>query len=289
MPEYIANSLETSKDNLEVEVRKPIKFGMAITKMSLYRSFPHLLKNAVGKMTSDTCNEYIIYHGKDFGDYESYAYGNKKVYDKISDKVGEFCTEGEKNFTFIHIAGCHTADHKDGWKKNKGIKSDSDYQVSAKLSIELITLYLDNMKAISPELYHNSTIVILGDHGKVDNRIAFFDDPMLTALFVKPSGVSGEPLKTSSAPVSHENLWATIFESEGLAYDEEFFGDSVFDVDALSDEEKSKYERKFIWNKRRADLDSYDSVIYKIVGEARDWDSWVRDKVIYIDHPLFAN
>lgn len=289
LPDYIANSVETTKDNLEVEIRKPFKFGLAISKMSLYRSFPFLLKNAVGRMNSDTCNEYILYHGKDFGAYKSFSYENKKAYDLIKDKVGEFCVEGEKNFTFIHIAGCHTADYDANWKKNKGIKTTSDYVDSAKISIDIINLYLESMKEISPEIYKKSTIVILGDHGKVANRHMNFDDAMLTALFVKPAGVSGEALKTSSAPVSHENLWATIFQSEGIEYDRAVFGDSVFDVDALSADEKSQYVRKFIWNKRKLDLGSYDCVEYKIVGEARDFDNWTRVNESYHDHPLFAN
>jgi hypothetical protein len=205
----------------------------------------------------------------------------------IKKKVGEFCVEGEKNFTFIHIAGCHTADYDANWKKNDG-KSTNDFVDSAKISIDFVNLYLENMKAISPEVYHNSTIVILGDHGKVANRHMNFEDSMLTALFVKPSGVSGEALKYSSAPVSHENLWATVFQSEGIEYDRAVFGDSVFDVDALSPEAKSQYVRKFIWNKRKLDLNSYDCIEYKIVGEARDFGNWTKVNESYHDHPLFA-
>ena len=145
------------------------------------------------------------------------------------------------------------------------------------------------MKKLSPEVYRKSTIIIVGDHGKVANRHMNFNDSMLTALFVKPSGVSGTALKTSSAPVSHENLWATIFQSEGIEYDRAVFGDSVFDVDALSKEKQSKYERKFIWNKRMLDLGSYDCVEYKIVGEARDFDNWTKVKDPHHNHPLFAN
>lgn len=289
LPDYVYNSLETSKDSLEVEVRKPFKFGLALTKMSLFRSLPFLLKNAVGKMNSDTCNEYIIYHGSDFGEYESYSYENHRAYKQIKEKVGSFATDGEKNFTFIHISGCHTADYGIDWEKNHGIATTSDYVVSAKLSIDIVNMYLDNMKAISPKLYHDSTIIILGDHGRVKLRTAMFDESMLTALFVKPSGKSGGPLKISDAPVSHENLWATIFQSEGIEYERKLFGDSVFDIDKLSQKEKSEYERKFLWNKRRMDFDSYDCVEYKIVGEARDFSNWTVEKSTYYAHPLFAN
>ena len=289
LPEYVDNIIETTTDNLIVSIRKPFKFGLAITKMSLYRSLPFILKDAVGKMNSDTCNDYIEYRGDDFGEYDSWEYDNKVVYDKIKDKVGEFAATSEKNFTFIHISGPHAAEHDENWKKNNGVKTTEDYVVSARNSIELITAYLDCMKEVSPEIYHNSTIIIVGDHGKVDGRTKMFDESMLTALFVKPAGVSGEALKTSSAPVSHENLWATIFESEGIEYDEELFGESIFDIERLSAAEWATYERQFIWNKRRIGLGSYDSVIYKIVGEARDFDNWSVDKITFFDHPLFAN
>ncbi len=288
LPEYVANSVETTKDNVEIDIRRPFKFGLAISRLSLYRSLPFVFKNIVGRMNSDTCNEYVLYHGKDFGAYKSYFYDNKKAYNMIKKKVGEFCVEGEKNFTFIHIAGCHTADYDANWKKNNG-KSVKDYVDSAKISIDIVNLYLENMKAISPEIYHNSTIVILGDHGKVADRHKNFRDSMLTALFVKPSGVSGEALKSSSAPVSHENLWATIFQSEGIDYDRAVFGESVFDVEALSSEAKRQYIRKFIWNKRTLDHTSYYCVEYEIEGEARDFDNWTKVNESHHNHPLFAN
>ena len=289
LPDYVDNAVESSKESLTVEVRKPFKFGLALTKMSLFRSLPFVLKNTVGKMNSDTCNEYILYHGSDFGEYESYSYENHRAYKQIKEKVGSFATNGEKNFTFIHVSGCHTADYGIDWEKNHGIASTSDYVVSAKLSIDIVNMYIENMKAISPKLYHDSTIIILGDHGRVKMRTAMFDESMLTALFVKPSGKSGGPLKISDAPVSHENLWATIFQSEGIDYDRAEFGDSVFDIEKLPQNEKNEYVRKFLWNKRRVDFDSYDCVEYKIVGNARDFENWSVDKTTYYAHPLFAN
>lgn len=285
LPDYVGNSVETTIDNLIVEIRLPFKFGYAISKMSLYRSLPFILKNTVGRMTSNTCNDYITYNGKDFGEYESYSADDKWVYEQIKSNVGEFCTNGENNFTFIHINGCHVANYDENWKKTNG----DDYVVSAKNSIELVNLYLENIKAVSPEIYHNSTIVILGDHGKVQNRNMMFKRSMLTALFVKPAGVSGTPLKKSSAPVSHENLWATIFESEGIEYDKTKFSPSIFEIESLSADEWATYERKFIWNKRLIDLDSYDSVEYKIIGEARDFENWEVEKITYYPHPLFSN
>ena len=285
LPDYVENTVETTKDQLKTEVRKPWNFGFAITKMSLYRSFPFLLKDTVGKINSDTCNEYILYTSDELQGYKAFSYDLRNAYNDLKARDGEFQTKGEKNFSFIHVSGCHSADYDKNWKKT----SKKDFLVSAKNSMELVGLYLQNMKAVSPELYRDSTIVIMGDHGKVENRTKKFKKAMLTALFVKPSGVSGTPLKTSNAPVSHENLWATIFESEGISYSKESWKPSVFTVEKEFKETGVYPERKFIWNRRNSNLASYDSIVYKINGNARDFDNWSIAETTFYDYPLFAN
>ena len=285
LPDYVENTVETTKDKLKTEVRKPWNFGFAITKMSLYRSFPFLLKDTVGKINSDTCNEYILYTSDELQGYKAFSYDLRNAYYDLKARDGEFQTKGEKNFSFIHVSGCHSADYDKNWKKT----GKKDFLVSAKNSMELVGLYIQNMKAVSPDLYRDSTIVIMGDHGKVENRTKKFKKAMLTALFVKPSGVAGTPLKTSNAPVSHENLWATIFESEGISYSKESWKPSVFTVEKEFKATGVYPERKFIWNRRNSNLASYDSIVYKIKGNARDFDNWSIAETTFYDHPLFAN
>lgn len=285
LPDYVGNLVETTRDSLHVEVRKPMKFGLSLTKMSLYRSLPFLLKGLAARIDSDTCNDYILYTSEDLGDWRAFDYDLKSTYDDLLGADGSFRTKGEKNFSFIHVSGCHESGYDQNWKKTR----KDDYVVSARNSIEMIGLYLKNMKALSPELYRDSTIIIIGDHGKVENRIKKFNRAMLTALFVKPSGEAGEGMRVSDAPVSHENLWATIFESEGISYDRERWQPSVFEVERAFAETGAYPERKFIWNKRRSSLTCYDSIVYKINGRARDFGNWVIESETYIDHPLFSN
>jgi hypothetical protein len=285
MPGYIENAVDANKETLTVSVRKPFGFSYALTSMSLYRSVPFLLKGLFGKVNSDTCNEYISYESDDLQGYQAFSYDMKKAYKQIR-ADGEFVTAGEKNFSFIHVSGCHTADYDANWKKQKGKK---DYIVSARNSIEMINFYLESMKAISPELYEESTIIILGDHGKVDNIFVPFKKAMVTALFVKPSGAAGTALKTSAAPVSHDNLWATIFESEGIEYSEEQWGKSVFDIERDYEAGRPCPARRFIWNRRNLDKMSYDSIVYEITGEARNFKNWKIVKKTYHPHPIFSN
>lgn len=285
LPDYVNNIVETNKESLTAKVRKPFNFGLALTKMSLYRSLPFLLKRGVGGVTSSTCNEYISYVSDDLQGFRNFSCDLKRNYQDVKKADGNFTADFEKNFSFIHVTGCHNAEYDVNWKKS----GKRDCVISAKNSMELVTLYLQNMKNISPELYRDSTIIILGDHGKVQNRTKKFKDAMLTALFVKPAGVDGRELTVSSAPVSHENLWATIFESEGVDYDATAFKPSVFYVEEEFARSHEYPERKFIWNKRKPDLASYDSIVYKINGEARDFGNWKIESSTYYNHPLFAN
>lgn len=288
LPNYVDNAVETTRDTLSTIVRKEWKFGLAITKMSLYRSFPFALKKTVGGISSDTCNEYILYTSNELQGYHTWSYDLKDAYDDIKAFDGSFTATEQNNFSFIHVSGCHYAKHDAEWNKAKG-KEKKDILTAAKNSMELVSLYLRNMKAVSPDLYRDSTIVIMGDHGKVSNRHANFSDAMMTAVFIKPSGAADTPLKTSSAPISHENIWPTIFESEGLEYDRTAWKPSVFTIEQEYQTNDTYPERKFIWTKRRSDLGSYDAVVYKINGSARDFKNWTIESETYYGHPLFAN
>lgn len=292
LPSYIENAIETDKSTLKIQVRKPKMFALAITKMSLFRTFPFLLKGTVGGISSDTCNEYILYSSDDLGGYEAYSYDLKKAYNYIVDKDENFQTKGEKNFSFIHVSGCHNADYDENWKDRSNKKeTQKDVLVSAKHSMNLISKYIKNMKTLG--VYESSTIVILGDHGKTGERLKDLSAPMVTALFVKPAGVTGanfgNEMKISSAPVAHENLWATIFESEGISYDTEFFAPSVFTIETEFKQTGKYHERKFAWTKRFAGMTSYDLVEYVVNGRARDFKNWKDVYREHFNHPLFTN
>lgn len=290
LPDYVENAIETERETLITHKRKPFSFAWAITKMALYRTLPFCMKGLVGGVDSDTCNGFIYYSSDELEGYEAYEYDLKSAYGYIVGQDGNFQTKGEKNFSFIHVSGCHEASYDINWKKRNGNKeSQQAVLVSAKHSMDMISTYIKNMKAISEDLYRDSTIIIVGDHGKVKNRMKDLSEPMVTALFVKPAGVAGTPLKTSQAPVAHENLWATIFESEGLAYDTEFFAPSVFTIEEEFNATGAYHERTFHWTKRRPGMTSYDLVEYKINGRARDFKNWKVNARKHYDTTLFAN
>ena len=153
-------------------------------------------------------------------------------------------------------------------------------------------------------VYENSTIIIVGDHGKVGGGIANAENsrtkdlkkPMRTALYVKPAGITKEDLpngemRTSNVPVAHENLWATIFQSEGISYgtDVDFAQKSVFDIENEFKGDYTNFVRKFYWTKRKPTVNSYELVTYEIVGDSHDFKNWkITGRKTY-NHALFQN
>ena len=89
-------------------------------------------------------------------------------------------------------------------------------------------------------------------------------------MLFKRSGESGTELKTSTAQISQDELWATIYESEGL--DSLKTGDSFFDIPEGEDRERRYHFELSVTleDKSRAD----EIVTYKIVGSARNRDNW---------------
>lgn len=289
LPDYVDNVIETERSHLKTKLRHPVKFISALAKMSLYRCLPFLLKGAVGNVSSDTCNELVLYESEELGGYHVYSDDLKKAYQDIKEHENAFQTKGEKNFSFIHISGCHNADYDENWKDRTGKETIDDVLVSAKLSMQIIRTYLDSVKHISEELYTDSTIIIMGDHGKVDARLEDFSRPMLTAMFVKPSGQSGTPMQRSSAPVAQRNIWATIFQSEKIPFCEKDYEPSVFDIEDAYNDGAELPNRKFIWMKRQSGMEYYDVVEYEIEGKAREWRHWKKQSSFRVHHPLFVN
>ena len=153
-------------------------------------------------------------------------------------------------FKYIHLLGPHPPFNMD---ENAQYVEESDFIRQTKGSFRIVYEYIDQMKALG--LYEDSMIIIMGDHGN------YLGDeltrPARTALFVKPAGSAGTPLDISHAPVSPEQLHATIMES--LFGDTGGFGKTFFDMNEGDD-----VVREYVINLSR----------YQIVGDGRDFDNW---------------
>ena len=172
-------------------------------------------------------------------------------------------TKSEGQFTFIHLYGCHDTSKT----SNENIRN----------TFNLIYYYIDQMKVLG--IYEDATIIITGDHAAAlsDSKMIGSankndDGTRVTAMFFKKSGDSGTPVSESSAQISQDELWNTIFESEGLAKEKN--GISFYDIPEGVDRER-RYIFEMYKNSKNNDLKYNRLYEYKIVGNANKSESWV--------------
>ena len=241
LPSYIDN--KTLLDSYYVKNKVGLAFS--VVGVGLYRNFPFYLKNLI-HINSSTSNNYI-----GAADPE-----NNSRYSTSILPTADFSVREGKGFYFIHNEGCH-----DSYNIKDGGKQVID-------NIKEINRYLNYLK--QEGLYDDATIIITGDHGLSENGAC--TRPIMTALFVKPSGTGSGKLKTSMAPTSHRNLWATIFKSENIATDKDY-GPSVFEIAEDSDIER--YITTYTWKA------TFCSWTYRVVGDAHDFNNW---EFLYNEH-----
>ena len=264
--QYIGNSVTGNIDN-HAEYNSSALSSMNVfdfikqsIKVSAYRVAPYILKDKFA-YTSSSVN--------------SAAMKTQPSQSVLFDDV-KFCldvkTDGltvtdnyDKSFRFYHLFGTHPGavigaegQHKPGVSQVEATRG----------CLYLIEQYIAQMKAEG--VFENSTIIITADHG----FSAASDDlslPCATScvMLVKPAGAnSNEPIKTSLAPVCHEDLFATVIESLGGDYSE--YGRTIWEIDENEDR-----ERKYYHTALYSDTDGEVALReYVIKGDARNLENY---------------
>jgi len=248
----------------EYEIDSVFDLGKDMLRLSLSQYLPLVAKNSVGYLSTPTFNAHAIYETEG----ELYLVDETSTADLKERLVATEFTKisGKGQFTFIHLFGCHAAYSN----------TSSKIVPSLEESFDLIYYYIDQMKAMG--IYEDATIIITGDHSAAlsDSKMigeanSSDDGTRVTAMLFKKSGDSGSALKTSSAQISQDDLWNTIFESEGLL--DEKKGESFFEIPEGEDRVR-RYFFEMYKNSKNNDL-KYNRVYeYEIVGNANDGESW---------------
>ncbi len=260
LPDYVSNVSNATSYDVE---KKPL-LALSMIQMSLYRCFPLFFKHYLGNINSATCNDFVLCEGEN--GYSQYDADLKDVYTDISNN-GLHTTQ-DKKFSFIHLEGCHDVKYDENWNK---LKKGGDIMLALKGSFQIINEYLKEMKRLG--VYKDATIVITGDHASPEGNANGVGVPSLTALYVKKSGEFTGALKHNSAPVTHEEVWATIMESEGIA--STLTNRTLFEVP-----EDEQRVREYFWHNYSSPLEEQ---IYKITGSAKQHTNWKLESVKYYD------
>lgn len=262
-----ANVFDGVVDNLSssdvYEVRDRMGLWGDMTRLTLFRYLPFFAKGWVGVINTSDFNGYIEYEANK----PLFDSGMKDVYDWMT--AEDFTTfEGDKNFSFIHINGCHmpnsyyedfslVLDESDKWDSN----------LAMRVSFKLVNYYIEQLKELG--LYEDATIIITGDHASAISDTKDLSGSRVTTLMVKKKGESGTPMEVNSAPVEQSQLLATIFQSEGIVPKNDY-GTSIFEV-----QEGDDVKRYYHFQKTVSGGDDV-LVIYEVVGDAKNFKNWTK-------------
>ncbi len=170
----------------------------------------------------------------------------------------------EKRLTYIHMQGPHMP-YVMNDKAERVTEGVSSAMIQTKGSFHIVYEYLDQLKKLG--MYESSTIIITGDHGARKNDFSPLEEPIVTALFVKPSGKAGTPLEFNHAPVSPDQFRPFIYAEAGLPHEE--LGKTYFEVTEDSNAPRYLYHRLIRKNNSPEKL-----LIYQVKGDANQFKNW---------------
>ena len=255
LPSYVANKGKV----VSVRTAATTTLSLKMAYYSLYRGLPLLFKKFLTVGSTAELNSFTIFNGEIGGEtYLGYDSDTREAYRAMANN--EFKSAGSsKQFSFIHYEGCHDTKYNEEWGTGGGSTI-----ISVRNSFQIIKGYIAELKARG--VYDNATIVITGDHSFAHDDFKNIKEPRLTALLVKKAGDTGA-FKISQAQTSHKDIWATIFDSEGLDDRISELGEN-YNTSIFTIGEDENRERTMVWHTFSLDCDEY---YYTITGKGKDY------------------
>ena len=245
---------------------------------SLGKLSPYLLKaKFLDGYTSDFSNKFTTANNNIPGrhpggigvdsDYGIYEYIKEYGVDNSCDR---------NMFSFVHMSFAHDNDKRvasiyDGYDNSDPDASPSLHE-TIRGSWEILATLFDKMK--EKDVYDNTTIIVIADHGHPPAEIEIYeedrlDSPNVASLLIKPAGAERGPLKINSeAELSNEYFPASVIEYAGLPHDD--FGTSYNDVMNM-DTYPDRFFHVYFFHSAR-DVENF--MTYKINGDALDLENW---------------
>lgn len=242
-----------------------------MTQISLSRLSPYALKSYFTLGLGSNLSSKFIEYKNDYPDIMPMAIGVSSDIDYYNylRRTKLNADSDTKTFTFVHLNCSHGSSPETVNLYDKHEKVD--IYSTTRGGFQILFEYFNQMKKLG--VYDNSTIIVLGDHGRAPAEIEIDDEPGLTsaittALLVKPAGERGELKLDRYSELSNDFFPASVLEYAGI--DHSAFGLSYKDV-IDGDLHPDRYMQTFDWG-------GYGKVIYKayykVTGDARDFDNW---------------
>jgi len=242
-------------------ISDPAQFTKNMIRLSSYFWLPDKFKSQ--SISSNKFFESVVYEG-DAPEYTVDSSSDSIVYTELMNDGLRIQSE-QNTFTFMHLNGCHppyTIDENCTYREDGTIKPVEQTRGSFAILCE----YIKQLKSMG--LYEDATIIITGDHAALTTDYEAYDSPKLTALLVKESGKSGTSIATSHAPVSQDNLLATIVKSAGIKTTTDY-GRACSEI-----AEDEILTRVHFFQKVNVSTRKNTNITYEITGSAKDFNNW---------------
>ncbi len=257
---------ENLSGNVSYRIVQSSSLAIDMIRLSLYRYLPFCMQGMVGQISTPTFDKYVEYDMT----YDLYSTDMSQVYGLMTED--DFTLrESDKGYSFVHVDGCHKSTIYDsdfnllpeddpqnlGWSTENVMRQ----------SFKIISRYLAEMKRLG--VYENATIIITGDHANIRSDTKEPNAAYVTALLVKPAGVSEGEIRNNYAQLDVDNVLATIKEAAGIATDEP----TVFEVPEGEDQVRTlMFQRSY---KNETGKTVYENIEYEIRGNGKNFDNWM--------------
>lgn len=230
------------------------KLLLHLVGVATYRYMPIPVKR-VFDLSTESFKGFVKYNG---ADHPAYVSDDALYFEKLKEN-GLSVADGQNQYMFIHMEGCHTPYRLDEFGNPAALSTP---EATTKGCMRIIYAYLDELRRLG--LYENATIVITGDHPGRFKDYENVPHPTLTALFFKPKGSANQPLAYSDAPVSQDLLIPSLVASAGLTTSAPY-GDTYWNA--------AMDKRSYYFLKNTGTTD-YCVVEYEIEGNGREFSNW---------------
>lgn len=243
------------------KLTNPMGLVSAMISYSVYNFGPDITKYAVGIST----NSFVGLAAQEDGP-ELYSHDDAAFYNAFKE-AGGLTAKGDKNFSFIHLRGCHSPFNLNENVEDVGDGNATSLQQSRAI-FKIIKEYVAELKAKG--LYEDATIIITGDHASALYDTKDVPSPRITSLMVKEKGKSGTPMVESKAPVCQANFMPTVIKSAGINTTVDY-GRAYSEIG-----EDEVLTRKYLFELSvKENEENKDQIVeYEITGPASDFANW---------------
>ncbi len=272
---YIANAVFTGDERKHLDY---LQLEKNLVRIALYKVMPYAAKDLFQYKL-----EIINLSSFDYRPFRQYL--DPMIYDSLLENNGVTVSAGKQDtFRMIHLYSAHPGAY---WGSDLKRADHPSKAESLRGSFTFIEELIKDLKEAG--IYDNTLIIVTADHGISDGDREKLerDRAACPLLMVKyPSSDQGLPLAVNNAPVSHDDLFATVYAALSCPGGQAYGSGTALADHAEGEERVRTHYFSAIDNKTR----EVELVEYEIDGDAYDFSNWhktgKRWDILYSANPI---